>query len=124
MTGDTTITKVYLKPGCPFCLKLRIFLLEAGLLDRLVVHQFVEGSEDEAAIRAELASHFEKVGFPTAKLRSGTYLAESDAIIAHMVAETGADPTHMPTLRAYADGVMPRMMAMFRENMQLKQRHD
>ena len=122
MTDIGNPTTIYLKQGCPFCLKLRIFLLEADLQDRVELHEFAEGSEEEAEIRAELAPHYEKPTFPTAKLAGGDYLADSDQIIAHFTAGTSIDPARLPTLRAYVEGVMPRMGALFRENMELKKK--
>ena len=63
---------LYLKNGCPFCFKLRVFLLDAGLLDRFVLREFSEGSNDEKAIRDELSPYFDKVSFPSAQVTSGT----------------------------------------------------
>ena len=68
MTEAAFVPTLYVKQGCPFCLKLRIFMLESGLLDTVEVREFAVGSDEEQAIRAELAPHLEKISFPTAKL--------------------------------------------------------
>ena len=122
MTETAVAPTLYVKDGCPFCLKVRIFMLEAGLLDRFHVREFVVGSDEEQVIRTELAPHVEKISFPTALLASGEYLSESDAIIARFAEAAEVDPTTLPTFRAYASGVMPQMMSMFRENMEMKKR--
>ena len=120
MTDSPTNALLYVKPGCPFCLKVRIFLLEADLLDQVEVREFAEGTEQETVIRAELVRHFDKVSFPTLRLSFGEYLADSDAIIARLASDI--DLAGLPTFRAYADGIMPRMMALHRENGELKKR--
>jgi len=112
---------LYLKATCPFCLKLRIFLLEAGLLDRFEQRIFAEGDENEAAIRAELAGHFDKVTFPTVQHAPGAFLNDSDAIIAHYAKDAGIDPAGLPIFTAYAGGVLPKYMATRRELASLKQ---
>ena len=122
MTEASFLPTLYVKEGCPFCMKVRIFMLEAGVLDRVQVREFAVGSDEEQLIRAELALHLEKVSFPTAVLAPSEYLSESDAIIARFAETAGVDPAKLPTLRAYASGVMPQMMSMYRDNMELKKR--
>ena len=122
MTEATFVPTVYVKEGCPFCLKVRIFMLEAGMLGAVQLREFAPGSDEEQAIRAELAPHLEKISFPTAMLAPGEYLSDSDAIIAHFAGAAGVDPAKLPTFRAYSVGVMPQMMSMHRENMELKKR--
>ena len=122
MTEGTFVPTLYVKQGCPFCLKLRIFMLESGLLDTVEVREFAVGSDEEQAIRAELAPHLEKISFPTAMLAPGEYLGDSDAIITRFAGAADVDPAKLPTFRAYSAGVMPQMMSIFRENMELKKR--
>lgn len=111
---------LYLKATCPHCLKLRVFLLEAGLLDGFEQRIFSEGDANEAAIRAELAPHFDKVTFPTVQHAPGAYMKDSDAIIAHYAQEAGIDPQGLPTFLAYAHGVLPKYMEVRRELAALK----
>ena len=110
---------LFVLPTCPFCLKLRLFLLEAGMLGGVEVRE-ADTPESDAAIRAELAPHFDKVTFPTLRLPSGEYLADSDAIIAHFAEPAGINPGSLPTYRAYVHGPLANMKKLFAENMQLK----
>lgn len=119
--SDASFTPVlYLKDKCPFCLKTRLFLLEAGLLGRFEIREFVPGDDKEQAIRAELAPHFEKVTFPTVQVAPGQYLNESDAIIARYAGEAHVDPKTLPAFSAYTDGVLPQLFNLYRENAELK----
>jgi glutathione S-transferase len=113
---------LYLKEGCPHCFKLRLFLLEARLADRFEAREFAPGDAREQPIRAELASHFEKVTFPAVQVAPGKYLNESDDIIRRYASEEGVDPALLPLFRAYADGLQPRLHRLSRENKALKQR--
>ena len=87
---------LFVLPACPFCMKVRLFLLEAGVLDDVDVREAT--LESEATIRAELARHFDKVSFPTLRLPDGIYLADSDAIIDHFAQSDGVDPTDLSGL--------------------------
>ncbi len=111
---------LYLKSTCPHCLKLRIFLLEADLLDRFEQRIFTAGDENEAAIRAELAPHFEKVTFPTVQYAPGQYMNDSDAIIAHYADVETIDRAHLPIFGTYAGSVLPNYMAARKELRELK----
>ncbi|KAA0116690.1 glutathione S-transferase domain-containing protein [Methylobacterium sp. P1-11] len=120
MTDATFKPTVYLKTGCPFCLKVRLFLLETGQLDQVVLREFVPGDDEVTAIRALLAPVVEKVTFPTAELTPGRFTTESDAIVAYFAKLAGVDPDALPTYRSYLDGVHKGMQSLFRENLQLK----
>ena len=106
---------VYLKSTCPHCLKLRIFLLEAGLEDRFEQRMFTQGDAGEEGIRAELAPHFEKVTFPTAQLEAGAYMQESDAIIAELARREQVDIAALDIFDAYAHSVLPRYIKLRRD---------
>ena len=111
---------VYLKTNCPFCLKVRIFLLEAGLMGKVKVRDFVQGEPEEQAIKDELAPHLEKVTFPAAEIAPGKFIADSDGIVGHFAGEAKVDPGQMTVLRNYVQGPFQRMMDLFRENRELK----
>ncbi len=112
---------IYLNTQCPFCLKVRLFLLESGLRDRVELRQFDPGSPEETTIREELAPHFEKVSFPSAQLKPGEYINESDAIIGRLAADAGIDPGALPVLASYSEVALARLIQLFRENAELKQ---
>ncbi len=111
---------IYLKDKCPFCMKIRIFLLESGLRDQVTVKEFTPGTDAEQEIRGEVSPHLEKVSFPAAEVAPGEYLADSDGVIARLADGVGQDPAQMPVLRAYLEGPFQSLMSLYRENMELK----
>jgi glutaredoxin 2 len=111
---------LYLKDKCPFCLKVQIFLLEAGLLDGVEVRAFVPGTADEDALKAELTPHFDSVTFPSAQTEPGVYMKDSDAIIGHFASIAGIEPADLPVFQWYATGPFAQLGALYRENMELK----
>jgi len=120
MTDNTPKPIVYFKQNCPFCLKVRLFLLEAGMMEHVEVRDFTAGTKQEEDIRAELAQHLDKVSFPAAQLEPGRYVAESDDIIAFLAAKSGRDPASMPVLSNYVEGPFKTMMSLWKENQELK----
>ena len=111
---------VFLKRGCPFSMKVRLFLLEAGLLDRVDVRAFDNGSDEESRVAGELAPHFEKVTYPSARLADGSYKNGSDELIALFAGQYGIDAAALPTLQDYSTGVCANLIELFKENMSLK----
>lgn len=111
---------VYVKAGCPFCLKVRIMLLETGLLDKTEIREFEPGSDLEQAIRAEITPHLEKISFPAAQIAVGHFLSDSDAIVGHFAEGVKVDPATLPTLNAYIEGPFKQLGQLFMENIELK----
>ncbi|MDN7591448.1 glutathione S-transferase N-terminal domain-containing protein [Burkholderia seminalis] len=111
---------VYLKQNCPFCMKIRLFILEADLGAEVETRDFAGGTPQEEAIRAELAPHLNKVSFPAARIQSGQFIAESDDIIAVLARISGRDPALMPVYQNYVDGPLAALMRLWKENMDLK----
>lgn len=120
MTDNTFKPIVYLKENCPFCLKVRLFLLESGLASEVETGDFVPGTQQEEKIRAELQPHIEKISFPSAELEPGRYVTESDDIVTFFAAKAGRDPKEMAVYRNYVDGVFAMSMTLWKENMELK----
>lgn len=111
---------LYAKHGCPFCLKVRLFALEANISERLEIREFAPGSVAETAIRGELEQVLDKVGFPTVQFAPGRYVAESDDIVAELSAMSGRRPETLPVYNTYATEVLPSLVALYRENHALK----
>lgn len=120
MTNSTFKPVVYFKQNCPFCLKVRLYLLEAGMVEAVEIRDFVPGSKQEEDIRAELSPHLPKVSFPAAMLEEGHYIAESDDIIAFLAVKSGRDPASLPVLSNYVEGALKPMMKLWKENVELK----
>ncbi|WP_026792508.1 glutathione S-transferase N-terminal domain-containing protein [Pleomorphomonas oryzae] len=110
---------LFVKHTCPFCLKLRLYLLEAGLLDSVILCES-RTPEEEEAMRAELSPHLAKVSYPTARFGE-EYMTESDDIIARFARNGGRPPEQLPTYQAYVDGPFAQLLALHRENAELKQ---
>lgn len=123
MTDTAFRPVLYVKEGCPFSLKVRLFLLEAGLLDKVTVVQ-APTPEQHRQLANMLAARLGKASFPTAEIAPATLLAESDALVAHFAKDAGTDPAELPTYQAYASGVFPRLMQLHRENAEFKQKLD
>lgn len=119
MTTNFTPT-LYLNRYCPFCFKLRVFLLEAGLLDGVKIEEFMPGTDDETKMRDKLTPHFEKLSFPAARLGENDYMLESDAIIDWFARRSGVDKGQLPTFNAYVEGPFKKLIALFQENKKLK----
>lgn len=121
MTNTLFKPVVYLLQGCPFCMKLRIFLLEAGLIDQVDIRLLTQDSDELRQARDTLSVHLPKVGFPTVELTPGQYLAESDAIIDWFATRNGIDIATLPTFQDFVSGIFTGHISLYRENMTLKQ---
>lgn len=106
---------LYLKAKCPFCLKVQIYLLEAGVLGEIEQREFAVGSALETEIRAELAQHFEVASFPTLQVAPGQYLSESDDIIALYAARSGVRPESCGVYTSFMQGMLPRQIELYAE---------
>ena len=112
--------KIYLKSTCPFCLKLRIFLTEAGIADRMDFVVFADGDETHKALRARMESAGQEPSFPAAELEPGKLTTGTDQLIAHLAKQAGVAPEKLPLLSYYSEGVFKKYGEMFRELRQLK----
>jgi glutathione S-transferase len=112
--------KVYLKKTCPFCLKLRIFLTEAGVAGQADFVVFAEGDATHQALRARMQAAGQEPSFPAAEIEPGKLSTGTDALIAHFARGSGVDPAKLPLLGYYTEGVFQKYGEMFRELKQLK----
>jgi glutathione S-transferase len=111
---------IYLKDKCPFCFKVRVALVETGLGDQVIVRDFVPGEPEETDIRETLAPHFEKVTFPAAEIEPGKFMADSDGIVAMLAEKAGTTSEALPVLGHYLRGPFSSIMALYKENAELK----
>jgi hypothetical protein len=112
---------LYLMKACPFCFKLRVFLLDAELLYRFHIREFAVDTDNAKRVHNELAPHFDKVSFPAAQIAPGEYEKDSDCLIALFARQHGTDPANLKTFQAYVDGPFTTLMSLFKENRELKQ---
>lgn len=120
MTDEIFIPAVYLRENCPFCLKVRLFLLEADLLGETEIRELAPGSMEEAEIRAELKAGLGRASFPAAKIGPKSYMTESDDIIAFFAARSGREPKKMPVLKNYIEGVLKPMLRLSQQIFELE----
>jgi glutaredoxin len=123
MPGDMNTnsrTTVYLKKTCPYCLKLRIFLTEAGVADNFDFAVFVDGDQTHEALRTRMQAAGQEPSFPAAEIEPGRLATGTDDLIATFAQAAGVDPSRLPLLRYYSEGVFTRHVEMFRELKQLK----
>ncbi len=111
---------LYLKSACPFCLKLRVFLTEAGIADRFEYVVFDDGDETHQGLRARMQAAGQEPSFPAADLGDGQLTTGTDGLIARFADEAGVDPAAMPLVAYYSNGVFKQYGAMFRELKTLK----
>ncbi|MDQ2639117.1 MAG: glutathione S-transferase N-terminal domain-containing protein [Pseudomonadota bacterium] len=114
-------TRIYLKKTCPYCLKLRIFLTEAGIAGNFDFTVFVDGDETHQATRARMQAAGQEPSFPAAEI-DGALVTGSDELIARFARDAGVDPTGLPLLTYYSEGVFRRHVEMHRELRELKSR--
>lgn len=116
----TARTRIYLKNTCPYCLKLRIFLAEAGIADRFDFVVFEDGDETHKALRARMQAAGQEPGFPAAEIEPGKLTTGTDDLIARFAKEAAVDVPALPLLAYYSNGVFKRHVEMFRELKELK----
>ena len=117
--SDVFTPIIYVRQGCPFCMKLRLFLLETGQLASVSVREG-QNDEEHSQLAAHLAAHLGKASFPSAEIAPGEYLADSDALVDHFASKAGVDLAGQPTYQAFVGHVLPRLRQLFQENMELK----
>ena len=121
MASNDFPPRVILKRECPFCLKLMIFLHEAGIAGEfryLAVHGDTEEYEE---VRSILEETLGDASFPTVEVSSGEFMSGSDELIDHYAEQHGVDRSQLSLLSYYEGGVFPAMTEMFQENQALKE---
>lgn len=120
--SNTDKPKIYLMIECPFCLKFRIFLSEAGLDDKVEFVVFKSGDDTHQAVRNRMIEAGQKPSFPAAELEEGKLTTETDHLIEHFSQGTSIDAKTLPLLNYYLDGVFQRFGAMHKELAELKEK--
>lgn len=113
-------TRIYLKKTCPFCLKLRIFLTEAGIADKFEFTVFEDGDETHQALRARMQAAGQEPSFPAAAIGSDALATGTDDLIARFAKDAGVDAAKLPLLAYYSEGVFRRHVEMHKQLRQLK----
>ncbi len=112
--------RFFFKKNCPYCFKVRLFLLEAGILDNVSTIEFAPGTVEEETTRATLSQAFDKVTFPAAETSPGVFQKDSDGLIAHFADMYKTSIEDLSVLKAYVEGPLTSLGNLFRENRDLK----
>lgn len=106
--------KAYVKTNCPFSFKFRLFVLEAGLVDRF---EFVELDVDAPRHSEDKAELKSRVGrahtFPIVEVAAGDFMDDSDLLIDHYARLHAVDDSQFATLNFYREGLFPTFLEMF-----------
>ncbi len=119
---DNAPIRAVLKLDCPFSLKFRIFVTEAGIADQFVFDVFEEGTRAYDEAKATLEKCAPEATFPAVETSPGTYMADSDTLIDHYAKAFSVDRKALPLLAYYEAGVFKAMTQMFQENREMKQK--
>jgi hypothetical protein len=112
--------KAYLLKGCPFSMRLRIFLTEAGLTNEIDIVPVENGDDNHRKLFAEVEAAGLKPAFPIVTRAPGSFEIDSQTVIERMVREHKIDTGSLALLRFYNEGMLPRFGKMFMELKRLK----
>ena len=105
--------RAYLKDGCPFSFKLWLFLVEAGISDRVEVIRCNPEDPQFEAVKQKLARGLGKeASFPTAEIEPGRYKSDSDELIEYFSRSTGAGSSQLPALAFYKGTILPQVVEL------------
>ena len=113
MSPQAFKAKAYLKEGCPFSFKFWLFMVEAGLADRIEVIRCNPDDPGFADIKARLTAGLGKPAtFPTVEVEPGRYLSDSDALVEHFAAKHGVDASRLPAFAFYKETIYPQIVKL------------
>lgn len=121
MADDTFTPRVILKQECPFCLKFRIFLSEAGLKDNFRFLTVRDETSEYEEVRSILEDALGEASFPTVEIAKGEFMSGSDELIDHYAEKHDIDRSQLDLLTYYEDGVFQASIDMSEENQALKE---
>jgi hypothetical protein len=110
----------YLLSGCPFSMKLHIFLTESGLCDGVDIVEAHLGDGTHLSLFSKVEAIGLKPSFPIVEYAPGRFETESQVVIDRLADEHAIDTTSLPLLTFYMDGMLPRYGKMFMELKRLK----
>ncbi|WP_300396454.1 glutathione S-transferase N-terminal domain-containing protein [Henriciella sp.] len=122
--SDDFTPRVILKLDCPFSLKFRIFLAEAGLADRFRFEVVEEGTPAYDEAKKILKKSGTESSFPAVETGPDQYMSDSDTVIDHYAEAFDINRKTLPLLTYYEEGVFNAMTEMFKENKKMKAKLD
>lgn len=113
MNTSAAQPKAYLKDGCPFSFKFWLFMVEAGLADRIEVIRCNPSDPGFEGIKAKLAKGTGKAAsFPTVEIEPEQFLSDSDALIEHFASRNNIDASRLPALAFYKETILPSVVEL------------
>jgi hypothetical protein len=107
--------KAYLLDGCPFSFKFWLFMVEAGLADRIDMVRCDPDDPALAQVKTKLEKGLAKAAtFPTVETEPGRYQSDSDELIAYFARKNGIDASQLPALTFYKDTIFPQLVEFHR----------
>ncbi len=113
-------SQLFLKSGCPHCLKLYIFLSETGLSKEYDIEVFEHGTSRHTAIRIDMEKSGIKPSFPAVLTHSGIWQTDSENLISQLARDRGNDIENLSLYQYFVRGLYPKYGAMRRENIEMK----
>ena len=126
--------RLFMKPGCPFCTKLAVFLADSQT-SKLVTfapddehnRAYVQkscGKTSFPALELEVSTrmawppmlrpHTHRTHTPIAPAQEGKVMLETDDIIAHLAAKENIDMSTLQNYNFFKDGMMVAFQKLFR----------
>jgi hypothetical protein len=110
MNTQSFKAKAYIKEGCPFSFKYWLFMIEAGLSDRVEVVRCDPEDPGFDAVKAKLAAGLGKAPtFPTVEIEPGRYLSDSDTLMDWYARKHNIEPDRLPALAFYKETIFPQV---------------
>jgi hypothetical protein len=105
--------KAYLKDGCPFSFKLWLFLVEAGISERVEIIRCNPRDPQFETLKQKLANGLgTPATFPTVEIEPGRYQSDSDRLIEHFSRESGVRSSGLPALAFYQETIFPQVVEL------------
>lgn len=113
MSSHAFKAKAYILDGCPFSFKYWLFMVEAGLADRIEVIRCNPEDPNYDDLKAQLSEALgQQATFPTVEVEPGRYLADSDELIRHYAAQHHTALSKLPALAFYLETLFPQIVAL------------
>mmetsp|Transcript_5016 Transcript_5016/g.16031 ORF Transcript_5016/g.16031 Transcript_5016/m.16031 type:complete len:120 (+) Transcript_5016:175-534(+) len=97
---------LYIKRGCPFCMKVMLFFAEIGISDKFEIQYDTE--ENRAMLEEQLGK---APTFPALK-RDDEFLTESEDMIKLYAEENGVDRESLVAFNFYISSILPGYIRM------------
>jgi len=113
----------YLKQDCPFSFKFLLFVMEAGLLDKIEVEELMQGEKRMEELRSLLREKLGEASFPCVQIEKGTYMSETDDLITYFAGKHGKSVESLEVVPFFERGVLKKLGRLYMENKKYKEKY-